>query len=520
MPEGWCAARLTDAFELNPPRPPASAMPPRALVSFVPMAAIDAARGTMKAAEARAFGEVRREYTAFRDGDVIMAKITPCFENGKAAVARDLQGGMGFGSTELHVFRPSGAVLPELLLHFLRRARFRREAAASMTGTAGHARLFADYFEGVSMPVPPLAEQRRIVARLDALLAAASAIKARLARLPASIEELRRSVLAAACRGDLTKDWRQFHPDCEDAQVLLERIWSDRRERARLGGPLAPRTGTLGPPAAGEAVIEPFELPEAWRWAAWNDLADWITYGFTRPMPHASEGFAIVTAKNIDAGRIDFDRVDRTTDAAFLALSEKDRPRPGEILVTKDGTIGRAAVVRDARPFCVNQSVALVRFGGLSADPTYLERVIASALTQDRLEAGARGSAIQHISITAFGKLPVPLPPPLEQAEIARRVASLLALTDRLEARVAAASVQADALAEAVVERALRGELVPTEASIARREGRGYEPARALLETLGRSGGSAGRAAPIDLEAAGRCRPAASAPRSSRALKK
>jgi type I restriction enzyme S subunit len=450
------------------------------------MAAIDAERGSMAAAETRAFEEVQRGYPAFRDGDVIVAKITPCFQNGKAAVARDLLNGLGFGSTELHVFRPRGAVLPEILLHFIRRERFRREAADHMSGTAGHARLFADYFEGASIPVPPLAEQRRILAKVEALLAQSAAVRARLTSLPEAVPKLRQSILEAACSGHLTKDWRDKHPNVETAQSFMDQIWSDRRDRARQGDARSRsrKTGTLGPPAPESQG--PFDLPETWRWVTWNDLADWITYGFTRPMPHASEGVPIVTAKNIAAGTIDFDRVDRTTQAAFDALSEKDRPRPGEILITKDGSIGRASVVRDARPFCINQSVARVLFGGTSADPDYLALVIASPLTQARLDQAARGSAIRHISITTFGRLPVPLPPLEEQREIVRRAEDRMALAEAIERRAASALEQVDALVQAILEKAFRGELVPTEADISRRDGGGYEPAQALIARLGR----------------------------------
>src|SRR5437660_1611798 len=108
LPEGWITAKLPDVFEVNPPKPRADALAPSELVSFIPMGAVDADRGIIITAEEKPFAAVRKGYTAFANGDVILAKITPCFENGKAALAAGLRNGLGFGSSEFHVFRPRG----------------------------------------------------------------------------------------------------------------------------------------------------------------------------------------------------------------------------------------------------------------------------------------------------------------------------------------------------------------------------------------------------------------------------
>lgn len=88
------------------------------------MPAVDAESGTILTPEIREFPAVRKGYTSFVDGDVIVAKITPCMENGKAAVARGLMNGVGFGSTEFHVLRSNSAVLPEFVFHFVRQKYF------------------------------------------------------------------------------------------------------------------------------------------------------------------------------------------------------------------------------------------------------------------------------------------------------------------------------------------------------------------------------------------------------------
>src|SRR5688572_11690933 len=209
LPEGWSSAAIAEVFEVNPVKPKAGALAPEAHVSFVPMEAVDAGAGAIIAPEERRFGEVRKGYTGFADGDVLMAKITPSFENGKAAIARNLRNGLGFGSSEFHVFRPKGAVLPEILLHFIRHEAFRERAAQSMTGTAGQARVPVRFIKSTSLPIPPLAEQRRIAEKVCAVFAEVDAARDRLASVPLLLKRLLRSVLAAACSGRLTEEWRE-----------------------------------------------------------------------------------------------------------------------------------------------------------------------------------------------------------------------------------------------------------------------------------------------------------------------
>jgi len=118
--DGWALATLADVCDVNPPKPTADLLPVDDPVSFVPMPAVDADLGAITGAETRPFSRVRKGFTAFANNDVIMAKITPCMENGKAAVARDLRNGVGFGSTEFHVLRSTGLVLPEYIYYFIR----------------------------------------------------------------------------------------------------------------------------------------------------------------------------------------------------------------------------------------------------------------------------------------------------------------------------------------------------------------------------------------------------------------
>src|ERR1041385_4362464 len=162
LPEGWAQSTLSEICDINPPKPAANSVHEAELVTFVPMPAVDETLGAISKPDLRPFSKVRKGYTAFRDGDVIMAKITPCMENGKAAIARGLQNDIGFGSTEFHVLRSNGTVLPEYVYHCIRQEAFRRAAEDEMTGSVGQKRVPVSFLEQAELPLPPLAEQKRI----------------------------------------------------------------------------------------------------------------------------------------------------------------------------------------------------------------------------------------------------------------------------------------------------------------------------------------------------------------------
>lgn len=126
--------------------------------------------------EERPLSQVAKGYTYFEEGDVLFAKITPCMQNGKHNIARGLLNGFGFGTTEFHVIRPGSATLAEWILNIIRQPSVLREAEANFEGTAGQQRVPKRFLENLPIPLPPLEEQRRIVARLDARMAVAERV--------------------------------------------------------------------------------------------------------------------------------------------------------------------------------------------------------------------------------------------------------------------------------------------------------------------------------------------------------
>ena len=158
---------IADICELNPSKRESLSLPPDTQISFVPMADLNEHQIAFTAKEIKTIAEVGTSYTSFKDGDVLLAKVTPCFENGKAGIARGLINGIGFGSSEFYVLRPGDSVLPEWIYFCVMHPLFRDGAVSQMTGTGGLQRVPRDYVETFQIPLPPLEVQKEIVAEIE-----------------------------------------------------------------------------------------------------------------------------------------------------------------------------------------------------------------------------------------------------------------------------------------------------------------------------------------------------------------
>ncbi len=159
--------RIGDVCTLNPRKSQLADLKPDTSVSFVPMADINEHRMVFQPSAEKVLSEVSASYTYFEDNDVLLAKVTPCFENGKAGIARGLLNGIGFGSSEFYVLRSNGRVLPEWVYFCVMHPLFRDTAIAQMTGTGGLQRVPRGYVENFQIPLPPLEVQKEIVAEIE-----------------------------------------------------------------------------------------------------------------------------------------------------------------------------------------------------------------------------------------------------------------------------------------------------------------------------------------------------------------
>jgi len=409
------------------------------------MPAVDAEAGAITRPQECPFSEVRKGFTAFADGDVIMAKITPCMENGKAAIGRGLTNGLGFGSTEFHVLRPMETVAAEWVYYFIRQESFRKQAESEMTGSVGQKRVPVDFLSESEIPLPPLPEQRRIVEKVEALLARVNAARARLARAPALLKAFRQAILSAACSAKLTEEWRHANGVAEE--------WPTR--------PLQEVIEDLGQGWSPKCDITPVSAEDEW--------------GVIKTT--AVQAMAFLEDENKGLPKALSPRKD-------LEL------KAGDLLITRAGPRARAGVscfVRAVRPrLIVCDKVYRFRVDRALAHAEFIELVLnAPAMVQtiDTIKTGTSESGM-NLTQAKFLALEFILPSLSEQHEIVRRVGTLFGLADTIEARVAAAQKRADALTQAILAKAFRGELVPTEAALAHAQGRAYESAGGMLSRL------------------------------------
>jgi len=165
IPKGWSNCRISTVAEVNPRKPKAEL---NELVSFVGMTDVSEEMRLVNHYP-RSYAEVANGFTGFQDNDILVAKITPCFENGKGALVTGLTNGKGFGSTEFHVVRAEDEIIRRLLYHHFSSYRFRVRGEANMTGSAGQKRIPASFISEYSISMPPRSELKKIVDVLDAL---------------------------------------------------------------------------------------------------------------------------------------------------------------------------------------------------------------------------------------------------------------------------------------------------------------------------------------------------------------
>lgn len=159
-----------------------------------------------------------------------------------------------------------------------------------------------------------------------------------------------------------------------------------------------------------EMFGDPFLNEKGLKIVSFESLTNRITYGFTKPMKHLSEGIPILTGKNVRNGWIDYDNVHYAEHDEYHALTAKSKPEKNDILITKDGSIGRTALFNVDFPVCINQSVALVKPKHEVVNPNYLVAYLNSNPVQRKIQNMGKGGALKHLQITELAKFPVVLP--------------------------------------------------------------------------------------------------------------
>ncbi len=186
-----------------------------------------------------------------------------------------------------------------------------------------------------------------------------------------------------------------------------------------------------------------------------RNITSRITYGFTCPMKHLKKGIPIITAKNVHMGSIDLHNVNFADKNQFEALTDKSKPQKGDILITKDGTIGRCSVFYLDHEVCINQSVALIKPDSSKIESSYLEGFLSTPPVQYKIKSMGKGNALQHLQITELAEYPIPLPSKNEQ----KRYVNLRNKIKELLSKQFWIGDEKSRLFNSLTQRAFRGEL-------------------------------------------------------------
>lgn len=337
------------------------------------------------------------------------------------------------------IIRPLLGVDAEFLARYLASPSVQEMISTEQYGVTRQALTKGQILE-FDIPVPPYSEQQRIVAKLAFLLSKVNASQKRLAKIPDLLNRFHQSVLAAACSGRLTADWRVLHGR---------------------------------------------SLEEDWREETLAGVCTVITDGDHQPPPKQTFGIPFLTIGNVSSGQLDFSNTRFVSERYFAQIKPDRRPVRGDVLYTVVATIGVPVLVNTERPFCFQRHIALLR-ASKAVTPVFLRTLLGSPVVVHEAWSRATGTAQATLSLSNLRTIPINLPPIAEQQEIVRRVEALFALTDQIDVRYAKAKAYVDKVTASVLARAFRGELVPTEAELARQQRRNYEPASALLERLQR----------------------------------
>lgn len=469
IPKNWCWTRLEELGDTAP----RNELDEKTEVGFSPMRLVNAKFGEPVLFERKTWSEVRKGFTHFANGDVVVAKITPCFQNGKSGVIRGAPNGFGAGTTELHVFRPvPNCVLPEYAHIFLKSPHFLINGEAHMTGTAGQKRVPWDYFARTPFPLPPLAEQRRIVAKVEELLALCDELEAwqtaarehrtRLVRsaldhlttakdeadfqkhsafvlqhsdlILDSVPALRQAILSLAVQGRLLPQ----NPKDEPAGILLERLRKKYRK----------------PEVSLDGKEKPYPLPRGWTWAKFPELGS-FSRGKSRHRPRGDlilySGGKYPLVQTGDVARAN--GVIKTFTGLYneAGLAQSRIWPEGTLCITIAANIADSGLL--GMEACIPDSIVGFIPDDELGNAKYFEFFMRTA--KEHLQDFAPSTAQKNINVGILESVLIPFPPVSEQQRIVAKVEELMRWCDELETRLTAAQTTATALLDATIHKML-----------------------------------------------------------------
>jgi len=464
FPKGWCITNIDDIGIINP-KSFDYQISDETIISFLPMKCVSEMSGILDLSIIKPYLEIKKGYSKFQNGDLLFAKITPCMENGKITIAKNLVNNVGCGTTEFHIIRFNSKINAEFYRHFFLQDKIRKDAHRKMTGTAGQLRVPISFVKELSIPLPPLNEKHRIVSKIEELFTELDAGIASLKAAQVRLGQYRKAVLKHAFEGKLTEAWRQAHQhEIEPASVLLDRIREERRMGKKKYTELPP-VGIDGLP----------KIPEGWVWVSLEEICD-VKPGGTpsRSEPKYWNGeIGWVSSGEVKNSIIQYTK-ETITELGVLNSNAKINP-PGTVLLAMIGegkTRGQAGLLNIQA--ATNQNVAAVKPLIESIDPKILFYWFISNYEKNR-KVGSGGMQ-QALNARIIKQMSLPLIPYNEQITIISEIERILSIIQASQNTIRTAEKMSDTLRQSILKKAFEGRLVPQDPN--------DEPASVLLDRI------------------------------------
>jgi type I restriction enzyme S subunit len=381
-----------------------------------------------------------------KSGDVLLCKINPRIN--RVWKVGEKTRYTQIASPEWIVFQAS-PINSDFLVYSFQEKTFRDAFCADVSGVGGSLiRARPQTVAKLKIPLPPLNEQKRIVAKIEELNDRSQTAQKALETIPQLCDRFRQSVLAAAFRGDLTADWREKNPDVEPASVLV-----------------------------GESSNN---LPFTWYFTSVGNVIDSLKYGTSQKCSYDVEGVPVLRIPNIGSGIIDH------SDLKYAKLPQKEFDelclKSGDILLIRSNgsvsLVGKTAVVSDLEEgFAYAGYLIRLRINKFIIDPIYLHLCLSSAEIRLQIEIPAKStSGVHNINSQEVKNLRIPLPPLGEQKQIVSLIKKYFKIIETIEKQHQQATEKLERLNQSILSKAFRGELVPQDPD--------DEPASVLLERI------------------------------------
>jgi type I restriction enzyme S subunit len=332
-------------------------------------------------------------------------------------------------------------------------------------------------YSQISIQLPPLAEQKRIVAKLDKAFQHLDTLKAKLDRIPDLLKNFRQAVLTQAVTGKLTEEWRKESNSQQKASDLIFEIKEYKKKWAikesEKGNSEAKR---LLSKINSTEEYDKGDLPNSWQVQSLNDICHLVVDCHNKTAPYEESGIYLVRTSNIKNGRIILNDIRYVSEDTYNFWSRRCPPKPGDILFTREAPMGEAAIIPEDMQVCLGQRTMLLRMPeGLLLNKYVLYCLLAPEM-MIQINERAVGSGVKHLRVGDVESITIPVPPFEEQKEIVKKVEALFAKADAIEAQYLNLKEKIDKLPQALLAKAFRGELVPQYSN--------DEPASVLLEKI------------------------------------